>query len=93
MGTAIETIAVVQGAPDATVQQIFRTLIDQWRPSARIVGVTAETHGLAGRACSAGFLRNVGTDELFPIFQDLGPGSTACHLDGASMLPATEAVR
>jgi hypothetical protein len=93
MNTAVKTTAVVQGAPGLTVQEIFRTLIDRWRPPARIAGAIAETHGLADRACSAGFLRNIGTGEMFPIFQDLGPGSTACHLDGAGMLPATEAVR
>jgi len=93
MDLAVKMIAVVQGAPGTTVQDIFRTLVDRWRTSARVVGVVAETHGLAGRACSAGFLRNIGTGESFPIFQDLGPGSTACHLDGSAMLPATEAVQ
>jgi hypothetical protein len=93
MDTAIKRIAVVQGAPGATIQDLFRGLIDRWRPSDRVVGVIAESHGLDDRACSAGFLRNIGTGERFPIFQDLGPGSTACHLDGASMLPAAEAVQ
>jgi hypothetical protein len=93
MDPAVKTIAVVQGASATTVQDLFRTLVDRWRPSARLAGVIAESHGLADRVCSAGFLRNVCTGELFPIFQDLGPGSTACHLDGASMLPATEAVQ
>jgi hypothetical protein len=89
----VKNIAVVQGAPGPVVQDIFRGLIDRWRSSARLAGVIAEHHGLADRACSAGFLRNISTGEMFPIFQDLGPGSTACHLDGGSMLPATEAVR
>jgi hypothetical protein len=93
MDTAVKRIAVVQGAPGATIQDLFRGLIDRWRPSDRVVGVIAESHGLDDRACSAGFLRNIGTGERFPIFQDLGPGSTACHLDGASMLPAAEAVQ
>ena len=93
MDTAVKRIAVVQGAPGATIQDLFRGLISRWRPSTRVVGVTAESHGLDDRACSAGFLRNIGTGERFPIFQDLGPGSTACHIDGASMLPAAEAVQ
>ena len=86
-------IAVVQGASNATIQDIFHTLADRWGRSARLAGVLAETHGLADRACSAGFLRSIRTGERFAIFQDLGPGSSACHLDGAAMLPATEAVR
>jgi len=93
MDTAVKRIAVVQGAPGATIQDLFRGLIDRWRPSDRVVGVIAESHGLDDRACSAGFLRNIGTGERFPIFQDLGPGSTACHLDGASMRFAAEAVQ
>jgi hypothetical protein len=91
MDNAAKMIAVVQGAPGPTVQDIFHRLIDRWRLSARVAGVIAESHGLVDRACSAGFLRNIGTGELFPIFRDLGPGSTACHIDGASMLPAVEA--
>jgi hypothetical protein len=86
-------IAVVQGASNAIIQDIFHTLVDRWHMSARLAGVLAETHGLADRACSAGFLRDIRTGERFPIFQDLGPGTTACHLDGAAMIPATEAVQ
>jgi hypothetical protein len=59
----------------------------------REAGVLAEHHGLADRACSAGFLRSILTSERFPIFRDLGPGSTTCHLDERAMLSATEAVQ
>jgi hypothetical protein len=86
-------IAVVQGASNATIQDIFQSCADRWSRSARVVGVLAEHHGLADRACSAGFLRSILTGERFPMFQDLGPGSTACHLDGSAVLSATEAVR
>lgn len=86
-------IAVVQGASNATIQEIFQTLADRWKASTRLAGVIAETHGMADRACSAGFLRNIRTGERFSIFQDLGPGSTACHLDGAAVVLASEAAR
>jgi hypothetical protein len=86
-------IAVVTGASNATVQDLFQSLADRWSRSARVAGVLAEHHGLADRACSAGFLRGILTGERFPIFQDLGPGSTACHLDGSAMLSATDAVQ
>ena len=56
-------------------------------------GSSPESHGLEDRACNAGFLRNVATAERFSIFQDLGPGSTGCHLDGAGALTAARAVR
>lgn len=93
MDEPVKRIAVVQGAPGAAVQALFLTLAERWQPSARIAGVIAESHGLADRACSAGFLRSLGSDERFPIFQDLGPGSTACHLEGAGALSAADAVR
>jgi hypothetical protein len=80
MGGPFKKIAVVQGVPSAQVQELFQTLVGRWQPSARLAGVVAEDHGLADRACSAGFLRSLGNGERFPIFQDLGPGSKICHL-------------
>src|SRR3546814_4100404 len=59
----------------------------------RLAGVLAEDHGLADRACSAGYLRSLSGPERFPIFEDRGPGSTACHIEGAGALTAAEAVR
>ena len=93
MRSPVKMIAVVQGAPNATVQDMFRTLVDRWGTSARVAGVVAETHGLADRTCTAGFLRNIYTGERFSIFQDFGPGSTTCHLDERGVLTATEAVQ
>jgi len=93
MRSPVKMIAVVQGAPNATVQDMFRTLVDRWGTSARVAGVLAETHGLAERVCSAGYLRNVYTGERFSIFQDFGPSSTTCHLDELGVLAATETVR
>jgi hypothetical protein len=92
MRSPVKMIAVVQGAPNATIQDMFRTLVDRWG-SARIAGVVAETHGFADRACGAGFLRNIYTGERFSIFQDFGPGSTTCHLHERGVLAATETVR
>lgn len=93
MDTAVSKIAVVRGSSSNEVQGAFRAFAERWRPSARLVGLIAESHGLSDRACSAGFLRNIATEERFSIFQDLGPGSTACHLDGAGALKAAAAVQ
>jgi hypothetical protein len=57
------------------------------------VGLIAENHDLPDRACSAGFLRNITTEERFSIFQDLGLGSTACHVDGSGALQVAAAVQ
>ncbi|HEX4111832.1 MAG TPA: DUF2478 domain-containing protein [Stellaceae bacterium] len=93
MDDPLKQIAVVQAAPSAVVQDIFRMLLDRWRPFVRVAGVIAEGHGLADRACNAGFLRNIGTGEQFPIFQDLGPGSTGCHLEADGVLRAGAAAQ
>lgn len=89
----MKKIAVVQGAPSADVQALFRTLVERWRRSARLAGVIAEDHGLPDRACSAGYLVSLSSGERFQIFQDLGPGSKGCHLAAAGALAAAEAVR
>jgi hypothetical protein len=59
----------------------------------RIAGVVAESHGLADRSCSAGYLRRIAGEGRFAIFADLGPGSVACHLDPGGAGAAAEAVR
>jgi hypothetical protein len=93
MGQPTEIAAAVQGAPSAVVQDLFRAFVGRWQSSVRIAGMIEEGHGLADRACSAGRLRSIVDGSLYPIFQDLGPGSTACHLDGRGALTAGEAVR
>jgi hypothetical protein len=93
MDSVEQRIAVVRGASGAQVQDVFRVLAARWRHSVRLAGLVAEHHGLADRACSAGFLRNVASGERFSIFQDLGPGSTACHLDGTGARTAADAMR
>jgi Protein of unknown function (DUF2478) len=93
MDDLVRKIAVVQGVPSAQVQQLFQTLVERWQPSVCLAGVIAEDHGLADRACSAGFLRSLGDGERFPIFQDLGPGAQTCHLVGDGAVTAAAAVR
>ncbi len=93
MKTPATMIAVVRDASSAAVADTFRTLVDQWQKTVRLAGLIAEGHGLADRACSAGFLRNIATAERFSIFEDTGPGSTVCHLDGAGALSASKAVQ
>lgn len=93
MTDRVKKIAVIQGAPSSLVQDLFRTLVVRWQRPARLAGVIAEDHGLADRACNAGFLRSLGSNEVFRIFQDLGAGSTACHLDGAGVLAAADAAQ
>jgi hypothetical protein len=93
MDKAANAIAMVRGTSSDEVQGVFRSLVERWSPAFRLAGLIAEHHGLADRACSAGFLRNLTSGERFSIFHDLGPGSKACHLDDVGALTAADAVR
>jgi len=93
MDRAIKTIAAVQGAPSAVVRDMFRALVARWRSSARIAGVLEENHGQDNQVCGAGYLRSIASGARYSMFQDLGPGSTACRIDPAGVLLASEAVR
>lgn len=93
MGTAIERIAMIQGASGAEIQDLLSALAGRWSPALRVAGVIAESHGLADRTCSAGYLRRIAGGERFSIFEDVGPGSTVCHLDEDGAGRAAEAVR
>ena len=93
MNMSTEWIAVIQGAPGSVIQDLFSALAVRWSPALRVVAVVAESHGFADRRCSAGYLRRIGSGERFAIFEDLGPGSTACHLDASGATAAAEAVR
>ena len=86
-------IAVVRGASNVEIQAIFRALTDKWLPDVRLAGLVAENHGLAGRHCQAGYLRNLTTGARYSIFHDLGPGMAMCHLDGVGAVAAAAAVQ
>jgi hypothetical protein len=95
MNVPIERIAVIRGAPGDVIQDLFHALVARRSPVLRVAGVIAEGHGLPNRRCSAGYLRRIANGERFAIFEDLGPGSVACHLDqsGERASAAAQAVR
>lgn len=101
---AIKPIAVVQGAESAAIQQLLADFCSGWQQRARIVGVIEDQQsdpGSCGPNLSrklgvsrkSGHLRNLAGGRSFPIFQDLGSGSTGCALDGPSLVEAGEQVR
>jgi hypothetical protein len=92
MDETTKRIAVVQGAPSAGVQEMFRGIVDAWRPAVRVAGVIEEPHNLPGRRCRSGYLRSIVDGGLYPMFEDLGRGSDACDLAGAGAIDATRAV-
>ncbi len=92
MDPAVKTTAAVQGASSAVVRDIFHALVARWQSSARIAGVLEESHGQDNQVCGAGYLRSIASGVRYSMFQDLGPGSTACRIDPAGVLLAGEAV-
>jgi len=86
--------AAVEGAESAIVQRLFSEAIARWRAAGvRVAGVVEKTHGLEGRTCSAGVLRDIVSGEPHSIFLETPPAGTSCHIDargaesaGASVL-------
>lgn len=88
----------VAGVDSAEAQQLFADAVAHWRTTGvRVAGVIEETHGLEGRVCTAGVLRDVATGERHSIFLDILPPGKVCHIDasgaetaGASVLAGLE---
>jgi len=83
-------IAADAGADSARVQALFKEAVEHWRASGlKVVGLIEETHGLTGRVCSAGVLRDITSGVRFPIFLETPPSGTSCHVDGDGALRAS----
>jgi hypothetical protein len=89
---ATKPIAVVQGGESAAIQLLLASFFADWQTRARIVGVIEDILG-ESCGCAPGHLRNLAGGRSYPIFQNLGPGSTGCSLDGPSLVEAGEQVR
>jgi hypothetical protein len=76
--------AAIEGAFSAAVQALFQDAVVRWRGGGiRVVGVIEEAHGLAGRTCSAGLLRDIASGVSHPIYLEVPPHDTSCHIDAA----------
>lgn len=86
-------IARIVGTDSATAQTLFAEAIRGWRTTGvRVAGVIEETHGLAGRTCSAGVLRDVATGERHSIYLEILPPGKICHIDANGAEVATRSV-
>lgn len=86
-------IACVTGAPSASIQYTFARLVEAWRASGiKVVGVVGESHGLPGRTCGAGILRDISTGTPYSIYLDTVPEDTSCHVDAAGVARASAAI-
>ncbi|MFT4025886.1 MAG: DUF2478 domain-containing protein [Novosphingobium sp.] len=85
-------IAVVQGAGSPVIQRLLADMLTvPWRP-ARIAGVVEVPQGDGSEACGSDTLLNIVDGSRYPIFQDLGSGSSACSLDPRGVVDACAAV-
>ena len=89
----VAVIAVVRRTPNVEVDSLFAMIVARWRHAIRIGAVISESHGLADRACNAGFLRNLTSNERYSMFQEHESSSKVCHLDPGGVLSATAAVQ
>jgi nucleoside-triphosphatase THEP1 len=93
MKPAANRIATVVGADDPTTQALFAASVAKWRAAGlKVVGLVAETHGLADRTCRAGFLRDVVSGKMFSIYLETPPSHTSCHLDAAGVESACDQI-
>ena len=74
-------IAVIANNEAQDSQALLSRMAAGWRENGwRVAGVLAEDHEGEG-ACSAGFLRDIGTGARFSIQLGAAPAGTSCHLD------------
>lgn len=90
-----QPIAVVQGAESEAIQSLFVDVLNApWRP-ARVAGVIEAMGSAQGdepAVCGLEVLCSITDGREFPLFQDLGAGSTACALDSSGVAEACAAV-
>lgn len=88
----VPLIAALQGASTAAIQAMIVSFVSQLPVGVRVAGVVEEESAPSGATADGSHLRSLVDGRVYPIFQDLGPNSTACGLDGESIVTACEAV-
>lgn len=82
-------IAAIVGAESPVIQRLLADIVADWqRAGMKVCGVVEEAHGLTGRSCSSGLLRNLQTGNIFPMYLDEPPAHTSCHLDELGVVNA-----
>lgn len=86
-------IAVIAGADTAAIQALLQNAVTQWRADGlTICGMIEERDEVVEGRCSCGVLRNLTTNEGFPMYLDEPPAHTSCHIDEVSVTHAGESV-
>jgi nucleoside-triphosphatase THEP1 len=86
-------IAAIDGNDCAAAQVLLAEMAAEWRGAGvKIAGVTAEGHGLPGRTCGAGFLRDLTSGKAHTIYLEAPLSGASCHLDTGGVAGAGVAV-
>jgi nucleoside-triphosphatase THEP1 len=89
----IRPVVALQGATSEIVQPLLAAIAERLAMRGlRVVGVV-ESPPRGPQPCKAMELRSLDDGRLFPISQDLGPGSTACNLSPEGLALACAAVQ
>lgn len=86
-------IVALQGASNHEIQTTMWSCVRRWRQAgARIVGAVEIVRDEGRRGPTSAWLADLSSGRSYPLFQDLGPESISCHLDGAGVSMACEAI-
>ncbi len=86
-------IGAVRGASAVEIQKLLARFAERRRrEGVRVAGVIEVPAPASETACGSMVLRDAASGSIFPISQDLGPGSTACRLDTAGLAAACQSV-
>jgi hypothetical protein len=86
-------IGALQGASTPEIQKLLADFAQRRRGEGlRVAGVIEAARACDGSACGVIVLTDTASGASIPITQDLGSGSTACHLDSRGLATACQAV-
>lgn len=86
-------IAAIVGAESTVIQKLLAEAASDWRRAGvKVCGVVEEAHGLTGRSCSSGLLRNLQTGNIFAMYLEEPPAHTSCHLDELGVVDACASI-
>ncbi len=85
-------IAALPAQDSAHVQALMQAFAEELIQGGLRVGGVTQTRAADASGRSGIMLRDVATGALYPISQDLGPGSVACNLDTSELASACAAV-
>lgn len=88
MSTIVRPVAIVQRADGALIRQLLARFVGRWQGRVRIAGVLEDDTDP-----DRTMLRAIADGHRYPLYQDLGSGSTSCAIDAPGVVAAGEAVR